>query len=93
LPASEATARAAATGVPPDKGGKPETKGKTARKTAGAGRNVIFKSKDTDHDGKLTVAEYLHKFPDQAEGRRRFPTFDTNKDGELSADEFVRAGT
>ncbi|MBN2449274.1 MAG: hypothetical protein JXR77_02730 [Lentisphaeria bacterium] len=34
----------------------------------------------------------MHRFPDQAEGRRRFPTFDTNGDGILSEEEFVRMG-
>ena len=43
-------------------------------------------------DGKLTLEEYLKNFPDQAEGKRRFPTFDTDHDGVLTADEFVRAG-
>ncbi len=40
----------------------------------------------------VTLEEYLHNFPDQAEGRRRFPTFDRNKDGVLSEEEFVKMG-
>ena len=92
LPASEARARATATGLPQDNGRKPATKGKTTSKTAATDRHVIFKGKDTDRDGKLTLAEYLNRFPDQAEGRRRFPTFDTDHDGILTEEEFVRAG-
>jgi arylsulfatase A-like enzyme len=55
-------------------------------------RAAIFKGKDANQDGKLTLGEYLDKFPDQAEGRRRFPTFDANQDGVLSEEEFVRMG-
>jgi N-acetylgalactosamine-6-sulfatase len=59
---------------------------------AGPDRAAMFKAKDTNHDGKLTLEEYLHNFPDQAEGRRRFPTFDTNKDGVLTEEEFIKMG-
>jgi N-acetylgalactosamine-6-sulfatase len=55
-------------------------------------RAPMFKQKDTDKDGKLTLGEYLNKFPDPAEGRRRFPGFDTNHDGVLTEREFTRMG-
>ncbi len=55
-------------------------------------RRPMFKAKDTDKDGKLTLEEYLYKFPDPTEGRRRFPNFDSNKDGVLSEREFIRMG-
>ena len=66
-------------------------KGKPAAKPK-SDRAAMFKAKDTNGDGKLTLEEYLHKFPDQAEGRRRFPTFDTNQDGVLSEEEFLTMG-
>jgi Ca2+-binding EF-hand superfamily protein len=63
-----------------------------AKANAGPDRATMFKGKDTNRDGQLTLEEYLHNFPDQAEGRRRFPTFDTNNDGVLSEEEFVTMG-
>ncbi len=91
LPPSKARETAAATGKPVDMPRKQAAKGKSQGKTA-PDRFAMFKAKDTNHDGKLTLEEYLHKFPDEAEGRRRFPTFDTNKDGVLSEEEFVTMG-
>ncbi len=90
LPASKARDDFAATGTPQEGGRKPARA--NAPKAAGRDRAAIFKQKDADGDGKLTLAEYLARFPDQAEGKRRFPTFDTDKDGTLAAKEFIRAG-
>ncbi|MBI5683848.1 MAG: sulfatase-like hydrolase/transferase [Verrucomicrobia bacterium] len=91
LPPSKARETAAATGKPVDTPRQPKAKGKSQGKAA-PDRTTMFKGKDTNKDGKLTLEEYLHKFPDEAEGRRRFPTFDTNKDGVLSEEEFVTMG-
>lgn len=92
LPASKARETAAATGKPVDTPRQPgKAKGKSPGKAA-SDRHAMFKTKDTNHDGKLTLEEYLYKFPDEAEGRRRFPTFDTNKDGVLDEIEFVKMG-
>ena len=71
---------------------RPQAKAARKRTSPPLDRAAIFKTKDTNGDGKMSLEEYLHKFPDEAEGRRRFPTFDTNKDGVLSEEEFVTMG-
>ena len=65
---------------------------KPAAPKSGQNRGAIFDQKDKDHNGALSLVEYLDRFPDQAEGRRRFPTFDTDHDGSLTRDEFIRMG-
>ena len=80
-----------ATLPPGDEQPRPKVKAKAQAKPA-RNRATIFNTKDTNQDGKLSLEEFLHNFPDQAEGRRRFPTFDANHDGILSEEEFVKMG-
>lgn len=66
-------------------GGKPAPKGKPDRD-----RGQMFKSRDTDKDGKLTMEEFMSKQPDGDAARARFPKFDKDGDGFLSPEEFTK---
>ncbi len=57
-----------------------------------AARREMFRKKDRNADGRLTLEEFLDRFPDPAEGRRRFSAFDVDQNGVLSEEEFVNAG-
>jgi arylsulfatase A-like enzyme len=61
-------------------------------KSAKPDRATAFLNKDLDGNGELTLEEYLHRFPDAEEGKRRFPNFDKDGDGVLSREEFVTPG-
>ena len=92
LPASAARDQVIKTGLPLEKARATSGKAKAALVKAGPDRKTIFKQKDLNKDGTLTQEEYLNKFPDPAEGKRRFPTFDTDGNGTLTEEEFVKAG-
>ncbi len=93
LPPSPARDAVVATGEPVINRGKiPAPKARENPDKPTPDRHGIFKQKDKNQDGSLTLEEYLDRFPDQKEGKRRFPTFDTSGDGTLTEEEFVRAG-
>ena len=45
----------------------------------------MFAKRDKDGDGQLTREEFLAGQPDPDEAPKRFPLFDTDKDGFLCA--------
>jgi iduronate 2-sulfatase len=64
---------------------------KAAPKPA-ADRGAMFDGRDKNKDGKLTLEEFLANQPDPDKAPARFPLFDTDKDGVLSREEFIKAG-
>lgn len=93
LPPSPAREAVSATGKPiVNRGKAPAAKPGKGPDKPTPNRSAIFKQKDKNQDGSLTLEEYLDRFPDKEEGKRRFPTFDTSGDGTLTEEEFVRAG-
>ncbi|MCC2669633.1 MAG: betC 4 [Armatimonadetes bacterium] len=55
-------------------------------------REALFQRKDRNGDGKLTREEFLANQPDPEAAKGRWDTWDLDKDGFLSRDEFVFQG-
>jgi tRNA A37 threonylcarbamoyltransferase TsaD len=64
----------------------------TKTKSTPKDRAAAFKKRDTNNDNKLTLEEFLVNQPDPEAAPKRFPTFDANKDGTLSEQEYVKSG-
>mgnify|MGYP003662999682 CR=1 FL=1 len=60
-----------------------------AKKPQSFDRTAAFNRKDRNGDDALTLEEYLDRFPDPTEGRRRFPKFDKDGNGKLTREEFI----
>jgi len=69
----------------------PATPG-TSGASANDKRGPRFDKLDKDHKGKLTLEEYTSRQSDTAAAKARFETFDANKDGSISREEFVTQG-
>jgi hypothetical protein len=96
LPPSKARDQATATGQPAtEKLPRPAKAATTSapEKKPAPDRAAIFKKWDKDGDGKLTFEEYQAGLGKNGSAAgQRFKTFDTNHDGVLTAEEFVKAG-
>ncbi|WP_395751690.1 sulfatase-like hydrolase/transferase [Prosthecobacter sp.] len=55
-------------------------------------RGKMFDQRDQNKDGQLTKEEFLLKQPDPEEAPKRFPKFDTDGNGVLSREEFIKGG-
>ena len=64
------------------------------KETAGGRRRLVasnradFSELDTDHDGRLSLAEYKVGYPDSADVEQEFKALDTNGDGYADIDEY-----
>ncbi len=68
-----------------------------AKKVADSGkpppdRGALFDTKDNNHDGKLSLEEFIGKQSDTESVKKRFEQWDADKDGFLSREEFVKMG-
>lgn len=55
-------------------------------------RVTMFRKRDMNNDGVLSLDEFLSGQPDPEEAPKRFPRFDKNGDGVLNEIEFVTSG-
>lgn len=55
-------------------------------------RTDLFAKKDANKDEKLTHEEFMASQPDPEAAEKRFVSFDVDKNGELSQEEFVNMG-
>jgi iduronate 2-sulfatase len=74
---------------------RPQVKGGPAPAKAprkAVDRKAVFKRRDVNGDGRLTLEEFLDRQPDPDAAPKRFPVFDADKDGFLTEDEYVKGG-
>jgi len=55
-------------------------------------RAARFDERDLNHDGKLSIEEFIATAADKAGAKARFEKFDLDKDGFLSREEFLNQG-
>lgn len=67
-------------------------KPKSRTKSGEQDRTAMFRKRDRNQDGRLSLEEFLLNQPDPDEAPARFPRFDANGDGVLSEEEFVKGG-
>ncbi|MEO6754486.1 MAG: hypothetical protein ABIZ04_19890, partial [Opitutus sp.] len=57
-----------------------------------ANRTDLFKRKDVDHDGRLSLEEFRAEKHDDEAARVNFERWDSDEDGYLSPEEFITMG-
>jgi hypothetical protein len=77
------------------KGTAPAKPAKSVTANAEQTRAAGFDKKDKNHDGKLSLEEFLaaQSNKDVEDSKTRFEKYDTNHDGTLSREEFIRKAT
>ncbi|NBV20666.1 MAG: arylsulfatase [Proteobacteria bacterium] len=55
-------------------------------------RSARFDERDLNHDGKISLEEFIATAADKAGAKARFELFDSNKDGFISREEFLGQG-
>lgn len=51
----------------------------------------LLKELDKNHDGKLSKTEFMAAWKDKNYGEKNYKQWDTNKDGYITAEEYVNA--
>ncbi len=97
-PENKSTIEALSKFLPASASASPRTKSKPAAPDTppsvkpAKDRNAAFDRHDANHDGKLTIDEFMKGQPDGEAARPRFDQFDRDKDGVLTRDEYVNTG-
>ena len=61
------------------------------KKAASNAFKEILKNSDKNKDGKLSKAEFMTIWKDKNTGEKNWKTWDTNKDGYITEEEYVNA--
>lgn len=70
----------------------PASTGASTAPQTGKDRSARFDARDLNHDGKLSLEEFIATASEKKTARARFEQADTNKDGFLSREEFSNMG-
>lgn len=69
----------------------PSTFSQDMKKAARNAFKEILKNSDKNKDGKLSKAEFMTIWKDKNTGEKNWKTWDTNRDGYITEEEYVNA--